>query len=243
MTVFGRPFLASCLHYQVFPSPVSSNHVMKHDPISVELYPVRGDNVAGTLSSNSFGHGSSRSRPTSSETIATTSISVPPLSVSEFDILEWGQRLNGPHDSALSAVRLPHDDHSMTPPVSPMQQNVTSIAPSLKYPYMNRWRAAACLIGYFTQGLNDSVVGALLPYMEHQYRISYAVVSLLFIARTLGFLTAGPLTHKLNNRFGRSRTLGLCAASNVVAFVMITSGPPYPLVVLAFYLSGKGPVP
>lgn len=124
-------------------------------------------------------------------------------------------------------------------PSSMERQNVTSVLPSLKSPYLNRWRAAACLIAYFTQGLNDGAIGALLPYVERRYRVSYAVVSLLFMAKAIGSLTAGPLTHKLNQRFGRSKTLTACALSNMIAWILIITEPPYPLVVVAFYLSGK----
>lgn len=200
---------------------------MRHDSVSVELRSVHLDAATVNPGRDGSASGSSRSPPANSSVLATISASAPQVPLGDFDALEWGQQLNGPTDAESFSIGLP------------AQENVTSVVPSLKFPYMNRWRAAACLIGYFTQGLNDSVVGALLPYMECQYHISYAVVSILFMARTLGFLSAGPLTHKLNNRFGRSKTLATCAASNMLAFVLITTSPPYPLVALAFYLSGN----
>ena len=38
--------------------------------------------------------------------------------------------------------------------------------PSITQPYMNRFRLAAVCLMNFTNGLNDSAPGALLPYME-----------------------------------------------------------------------------
>lgn len=217
----------------------SIDFTMKDKSLSIELRQMHGDAATKSSILTDIGPSRTRSVPTDSEALSTAPESVLQVPVNAFDTLRWGEQLNGPHDGAFPTMNLPHDVPTTPPAVSPVQENVVSIMPSLKSPYMNRWRAAACMLGYFTQGLNDGAVGALLPYLERQYHISYSVVSVLFMARTLGFLTAGPLTHKLNTRFGRSRTLGACAASNMCAFVLITTSPPYPLVVLAFFLSGE----
>lgn len=156
------------------------------------------------------------------------------------DALELGKQLDAPNlTPTLTALDLEDNVDTSSPIQANIQQNVTSVLPSLKSPYLNRWRAAACLIAYFTQGLNDGAIGALLPYVERRYHVSYAIVSLLFMAKAIGSLTAGPLTHKFNHRFGRSKTLAACAVSNMLAWVLIITEPPYPVVVLAFYLSGK----
>lgn len=215
---------------------------MKDKSLSIELRQMHGDAATKASVLTDIGPSRTRSLPTNSRALSTASESVLQVPVNAFDTLRWGEQLNGPHGEALPATSLPHEVPTTPPAISLAQENMVSIMPSLKSPYMNRWRAAACLVGYFTQGLNDGAVGALLPYLEHQYHISYSVVSILFMARTLGFLTAGPLTHKLNTRFGRSRTLGACAASNMCAFVLITTSPPYPLVVLAFFLSGESAI-
>lgn len=44
-----------------------------------------------------------------------------------------------------------------------------------------------------SNGMNDSAPGALIPYIERDYHIGYAVVSLIFIANAPGFITAAPL--------------------------------------------------
>lgn len=219
---------------------------MKCQSNSIELQQLHRDVAATASNVHELSSGLAQSMPASSR--AFSNVAVQPQSsqkvpVDTLDSLEWGEQLNGPRGVPTSTTIEAEHEGSASRIGFPRHENVASVMPTVKAPYMNRWRAGACLIGYFTQGLNDSVVGALLPYMERQYHISYSVVSVLFMARTLGFLTAGPLTHKLNIRFGRSKTLAACAALNLCAFVMITSGPPYPLVAIAFYLSGKAHAP
>lgn len=68
---------------------------------------------------------------------------------------------------------------------------------------------------------------------------SYAVISLIFIANALGFITAGPICHILNNKFGRAIVLSASAALNVVAAILLVIQPPFAVIVIAFYLLGK----
>jgi hypothetical protein len=59
-------------------------------------------------------------------------------------------------------------DLEASPPQSPTFEGdtATSIVPSFWYPAMNRWRVLAARLVYFGNGVNDSVVGALIPPME-----------------------------------------------------------------------------
>lgn len=104
---------------------------------------------------------------------------------------------------------------------------------------MNRWRLLACCIAFFIQGLNDSAVGALLPYMENHYHVSYAVISIIFVANATGFIAAAPICHTLNDHFGRAKVLCACTILNVIAFAAVISQPPYAVVVIAFFVLGK----
>ncbi|KAF2103643.1 putative MFS efflux transporter [Rhizodiscina lignyota] len=110
--------------------------------------------------------------------------------------------------------------------------------PSIQYPYMNRWRLVACCIGFFTQGLNDSAPGALVPYMQEYYHVGYAIVSLIFVANAVGFVAAAPFVHTLQGKFGRAKVLGSCGVMNVLAYVSLICRPPFPVVVLAFLVLG-----
>ena len=92
----------------------------------------------------------------------------------------------------------------------------------------------------FANGLSDSAPGALIPYMEKQYHLSYALVSLIFVGQALGFLIGTPITHPLDVRLGRGRTLTLAEGLLMGAFVILVCKPPFPLVVLAFLTIGLG---
>lgn len=165
--------------------------------------------------------------------ISETAHSHPPTSI-KLDTIESCENMNERCD-----VESNHGSGT----ASPTQQQARSIAttpPSVKYPYMNRWRVPATCIAFFIQGMNDSVPGALLPYMERYYGISHAIMSLIFVANACGFIAAGPLCHLLNNRFGRAKVLSACTILNTLAYIALVCQPPFPVVIIAFLLLGFG---
>lgn len=92
----------------------------------------------------------------------------------------------------------------------------------------------------FGNGLNDSAPGALIPYIERHYSIGYAIVSLIFVTNAVGFLSAAPLTHVLETRLGRSGAYMVSEALMAAGYIIILCTPPYPLVVVSFFLIGLG---
>jgi fucose permease len=98
---------------------------------------------------------------------------------------------------------------------------------------MNRWRVLAACLVYFGNGVNDSVVGALIPSMEDHYHIGYALVSLTFVANAVGFLVATPTSNALTSTLGRSKCLMLSKVMMLVGYVIIVCTPPFPVVVVA----------
>lgn len=162
----------------------------------------------------------------------------------ELDTIEWGQRLNGPEhgDSRGSEICEDLESRPGSGRASPLNldenQAIVPIAPSVKHPYMNRWRILACCIAFFIQGVNDSAPGALLPYMERYYSIRYAMVSLIFVANAIGFIVAAPFCHMLNDRFGRAKILSACTTLNIIAYIALVCQPPFAVVVFAFLFLG-----
>lgn len=184
-----------------------------------------------------------RPAPTAAKGSHTTSDILQPVkrpTVIELDEIKWGQRLDGPDQPGAPTPAELEDNSRPHSPAHPRTREVTAITkPTLRQPYMNRWRIAVLCLGFFTQGLNDSAPGALLPYMERYYRIKYAIVSLIFVGNALGFIAAAPVCHLLNNRFGRAKVLSVCALLNTLAYVAIVCQPPWPIVVIAFLVLGK----
>ncbi|PYH96303.1 MFS general substrate transporter [Aspergillus ellipticus CBS 707.79] len=122
---------------------------------------------------------------------------------------------------------------------SPGDQAVDSV-PAVTSPPRTKWRLLSACLMNFANGLNDSAPGALIPYMEKDYHIGYAIVSLIFVSNALGFVLAAPLTHALEMKLGRSRTYSLSMSLLAAGYVIIICKPPFPAVVANFFLLGLG---
>src|SRR6185437_13491447 len=89
-------------------------------------------------------------------------------------------------------------------------------------------------------GLNDSATGALIPYIEDEYQIGYAVVSVIFITNAVGFISAAPLVQIVESRWGRSRAYVIATTLMSLGYIAIACAPPFPVVVLSFFFLGFG---
>jgi fucose permease len=76
--------------------------------------------------------------------------------------------------------------------------------------------------------------------MEVYYHLGYAVISLVFVGNAAGFIVAAFFTHTILDRLGRAKTLILSELIILSAYIMLVVTPPYPVVVVAFFLLGYG---
>ncbi|MCJ1378499.1 hypothetical protein MMC17_001598 [Xylographa soralifera] len=167
-----------------------------------------------------------------------------PPSVHELDQMNFGDRYTGPSTNpAVPAV----PEGADTP--TDLETNVKSshgahvavnTVQSLFKPPMNKWRFVAACLMCFANGLNDSAPGALIPYIEPYYNIGYAVVSMIFVANAIGFIAAALYTTTLQARFGRAKVLVMAELLMIAGYVMIVCTPPFPVVIIAFLLTGLG---
>ncbi|PYH44561.1 putative MFS efflux transporter [Aspergillus saccharolyticus JOP 1030-1] len=148
--------------------------------------------------------------------------------------------------TGVTAHTAPEAHTSITPgeleshSASPGANEAYGPTPTFSNPSKTRWRfMSACLMN-FAQGLNDSAPGALIPYMEEDYNIGYAVVSLIFVTNALGFILAALVTHVLETKFGRAKCYSLSMVTIAAGFVIIICKPPFPAVVASFFLLGLG---
>lgn len=160
----------------------------------------------------------------------------------ELDELNKSSRIHGPSlpptPSGAQTPALTDVEMSRTP--SPEYGQAVEVMQSLTNPPINRWRVfSACLMS-FGNGLNDSAPGALIPYMEADYKIGYAIVSLIFVGNAIGFISAAPLTQAIQARIGRAKTLVLAQSIMTAAYIMLSTKPPFPVVVISFFLLGLG---
>ncbi|KAF2789567.1 MFS general substrate transporter [Melanomma pulvis-pyrius CBS 109.77] len=176
----------------------------------------------------------------------------PPTPI-ELDEYTFGARYNGPPEPGVqSGTEIPFEHESPMPkspnelemsrPPSPKRDAAVSAASlqTWKNPTMNIWRIASCCLIYLGNGINDSVVGALIPYMEAYYHLSYTVMSLVFVGNAAGFILAAFFTNTILDRLGRAKTLILAELIMLAAYIMLVVTPPYPVVVVAFFLLGYG---
>ena len=172
---------------------------------------------------------------------------VTPPSMYELDEMSFGVRFTGPSTNPLVLTKpngadIPLPSNELETNTIPTQgaENVVDAVQSLSNPPMNKWRFFAACLMCLANGLNDSAPGALIPYIEPYYDIGYAVVSMIFVANAVGFIAAALYTTALQARFGRAKVLVFAESLIIVGYTMIVCTPPFPVVVLAFLLTGLG---
>ncbi|GAM89579.1 hypothetical protein ANO11243_076180 [Dothideomycetidae sp. 11243] len=111
---------------------------------------------------------------------------------------------------------------------------------SWKHPRRNAYKAAAVFYSFFVFGLNDGSYGALLPYLEAYYKLSYTTVSLIFLSPLLGYIVAALLSSRTHLRFGQRGVALLATSSHIVSYTVLAFHPPYPVIVALYALAGFG---
>ncbi|KAF2129309.1 MFS general substrate transporter [Dothidotthia symphoricarpi CBS 119687] len=128
----------------------------------------------------------------------------------------------------------------MSRPPSPSREEAVGLIRMWNGDPMTKWRILCCCLIYFSNGLNDAVVGALIPYMEVYYQASHTIMSLVFVGNAAGFILAAFFTNVILGRIGRAKTLILAELIQLSAYTILVCTPPYALVVISFFLLGYG---
>jgi fucose permease len=158
----------------------------------------------------------------------------------ELDEYTWGVRYNGPTE-LVDVVQTPGPGTGTQTPITLLDiasHHESNIVQSWSNPPVNKWRFLTCCLSFLINGMTDSAPGALIPYMEKQYNIGYAIVSLIFVAEAAGFIAAAFFTERLKNRFGHAKAYVVAESLQMMGFIMIASTPPYGVVVVAYFLLG-----
>lgn len=66
------------------------------------------------------------------------------------------------------------------------------------------------------------------------------MVSLIFVGNAVGFITGAGLIDTLRERFGRGRAIALSQLLMMAGYTMIACTAPFPVIVVAFFLTGMG---
>ena len=116
----------------------------------------------------------------------------------------------------------------------------TSLPKLSGYTPILRLQVGLGLLAFILMGVNDGMIGVLLPSIRGYYTVDKGTVSLIFLASTLGYLTSafssGPLAAKIG-----VRNLLLCGlTSYVIGVTLVSLTVPFLVLPLCLYFSGLG---
>ncbi|MFN8473647.1 MAG: MFS transporter [Anaerolineae bacterium] len=103
-----------------------------------------------------------------------------------------------------------------------------------------RWQFAVCFFAFILIGANDGAVGVLLPSLMTYYGVNKAQISVMFLAATIGYLSAALTSGMLVARLGRRVFLMLGTGVFAVGAIILASQPPFVLFLGALLCIGVG---
>ena len=88
------------------------------------------------------------------------------------------------------------------------------------HPDGNVLRVASAFWCFIVLGMNDAAYGALIPYLEIYYSISYTVVSLVFLSPFVGYFTASLTNSIIHTRLGQRGIAIIAPSCKIVAYAV-----------------------
>lgn len=70
--------------------------------------------------------------------------------------------------------------------------------------------------------------------------MTYAVVALVFLSPVAGYILAALTNNWFHSKFGQRGVAIICPACHLITYVVAALHPPYPVVIVAYILSGYG---
>lgn len=108
------------------------------------------------------------------------------------------------------------------------------------HPRRNMYGIFGTYLSFFVLGLNDATPGALIPYLEEYYQLSYTVVSLLFLSPCLGFTLAAALNNSVHRNYGQRGVAFIAGLCHTITYLTLSLHPPWPVIVVFVALTGFG---
>ncbi|KAI0093477.1 major facilitator superfamily domain-containing protein [Irpex rosettiformis] len=96
-----------------------------------------------------------------------------------------------------------------------------------------------CFI-FFLNGWNDASTGPLLPTIQRAHNIGFAVVSLLFVFNSVGYVTGAVANVYLDDKIGFGKILFIGSISQLICYIPLAANAPFPLMCLGFAFGGFG---
>ncbi|KAF4460681.1 major facilitator superfamily transporter [Fusarium albosuccineum] len=108
------------------------------------------------------------------------------------------------------------------------------------YPKGNVGKLGFAFLSFIIAGMNDAAVGALIPYLETYYDLSYTIVSLIFLTPFAGYSIAAFTNARIHMTFGQRGVAIMAPICHIITFVVLAAHPPYPVLVVCNMISGFG---
>ncbi|KAK9473059.1 major facilitator superfamily domain-containing protein [Dipodascopsis tothii] len=162
--------------------------------------------------------------PVAAAAPAPEAISEAITAVDDADILEGARLLAAPAEGYDSDDDADDESHK----------------PSWRSPPINTWRLLSTIFAFVLLGMNDAAPGALLLPIEYYYDISYGVVSICFLAPSLGYMVAAMFNGPMHIVLGRGGMSVLSVCMLCCGYLVISSAPPFPLLVMGYGCTGFG---
>jgi fucose permease len=89
-------------------------------------------------------------------------------------------------------------------------------------------------------GMNDAAYGAVIPYLEEYYKLSYTIISLIFLSPFVGYTLAAFINNAVHMKFGQRGVAFMGPLCHLIAYIIIAVHPPYPVLIIAYMLAGLG---
>ncbi|KAI5459001.1 major facilitator superfamily domain-containing protein [Mariannaea sp. PMI_226] len=101
-------------------------------------------------------------------------------------------------------------------------------------------RIAFAFFSFIIAGMNDAATGALIPYLEKYYDITYTVVSLIFLTPFAGYSVAAFTNARIHQKLGQRGVAIMAPLCHITTYAILAAHPPYPVLVVCNILSGFG---
>ncbi|KAM0347380.1 hypothetical protein ACHAPU_004900 [Fusarium lateritium] len=108
------------------------------------------------------------------------------------------------------------------------------------HPRGNIMKLGFAFLSFIIAGMNDAAVGALIPYLEKYYDLSYTVISLIFLTPFAGYSVAAFTNATIHMKFGQRGVAIMAPICHIITFIALALHPPYPVLVVCNVFSGFG---
>lgn len=140
---------------------------------------------------------------------------------------------------SIRSVHEPEQDNLEGPGLPPPSTAVEQLE-RWNNPPENKYGVAATFYAFLVFGLNDASYGALIPYLERYYDLTYTIVSLIFLSPFLGYAIAALSNSFIHMKLGQRGIAVIAPSSRLLTYFIFCFHPPYPVLVVMFMFAGFG---